>query len=351
MVQKNSISRNLVENSVKKRIPLACHIDLTYKCNLNCIHCYVKKEPLKELDTKSVKEILNQLASAGTLNLVLSGGEIFLRQDLLEILKHAREKHFAIRILTNGTLIDEIIADKLADLYLDKIAISIFSMKPEIHDNITSTPGSLNKALNAIILLKERDLPIRINFTVLNKNFSELKKVYEFSNKIGTDFKTEYEITPQLDGNPLPKKYQASTNDIKNLISYMLKNSAIEDNSDSLHHFSDDFYDYLCLAGHNSLYISPYGDVYPCVQFPLNCGNLNQRSLKDIWYNSSNLKKIISLRMSKLPHCSKCDLIDFCRYCPGYAYLEEKNLLSPPKRNCQEAIIYKEIYKELKTQN
>jgi MoaA/NifB/PqqE/SkfB family radical SAM enzyme len=109
------------ERAARKKIPFSCHFDLTYRCNLNCVHCYLVKEDRPEL---------------GTLYLSFSGGEIFTREDFFEIAEYARKLHFALRLLTNGTLIDEESADRVAALNPDLVAISIYSATPEIHDEI-----------------------------------------------------------------------------------------------------------------------------------------------------------------------------------------------------------------------
>jgi MoaA/NifB/PqqE/SkfB family radical SAM enzyme len=134
--------QQIQERAARKKIPFSCHFDLTYHCNLNCVHCYVVKEDRPELNTAEVKSILDQLAAAGTLYLSFSGGEIFTREDFFEIAEYARKLHFALRLLTNGTLIDEETADRIAALNPDLVSISIYSANPEIHDEITSVPGS-----------------------------------------------------------------------------------------------------------------------------------------------------------------------------------------------------------------
>ena len=100
-----------------KDIPISCQFDLTYHCNLNCIHCYIVKNDIPELKTSQIKNILKQLARAGILFLSFSGGEILTREDFFEIAEYARKLHFSLNLKTNGTLIDEEIADKIAALY------------------------------------------------------------------------------------------------------------------------------------------------------------------------------------------------------------------------------------------
>ena len=124
----------LTKKAAREKIPLVCHFDLTYQCNLNCIHCYVVREDRPELSTSEIKDILGQLAQVGTLYLTFSGGEIFTREDFFQIAEYARKLHFALRLMTNGTLIDEQVADRVAALYPDQVSVSIYSTTPEIHN-------------------------------------------------------------------------------------------------------------------------------------------------------------------------------------------------------------------------
>src|SRR5437588_672080 len=95
----------LVDKSVGLRIPLSVHIDLTMRCNEHCVHCYRVIEQRPELTTAELKALLDDVARAGTLYLLFSGGEIFLRRDLFDLLEHARRLHFDIRLKSNAPLV------------------------------------------------------------------------------------------------------------------------------------------------------------------------------------------------------------------------------------------------------
>ena len=138
---------DLREKAIEQKIPIAVHLDLTYRCNLDCIHCYIVKQDRPELSTKEVKNILKQLAEAKTLYLTLSGGEILIREDFFEIISYARKLGFSLRLLTNGVLIDEKTADGIASLYPELVAISLYSANPETHDKITNRYGSFDKTI------------------------------------------------------------------------------------------------------------------------------------------------------------------------------------------------------------
>jgi radical SAM protein with 4Fe4S-binding SPASM domain len=99
----------------------------------------------------------------------------------------------------------------------------------------------------------------------------------------------------------------------------------------------DDTLDFIpCSAGHSAAYVSPYGDVYPCVQFPLPSGNVRQKKFIDIWNYSDQLNEVRSIRVRDLPNCSACGNITTCTRCPGLAYMEG-NMRGPSTQDCEKS--------------
>ena len=332
---KNDLSSYLIQKTTEKRILISCHLDLTYHCNLNCIHCYVVKENRKEMKTSKIVDIIDQLAALGTLYLSLSGGEVLTREDFFEIAEYARDMHFALNISTNGTLIDEEIANKLSNLNLHQIFISIYSMNPKIHDKITGISGSLEKTIDAVKMIKRNDMPLSISNTIMKQNVNEYYQVYEMAKKLDAEIRFDPQITPKTDGDKLPLINQIGKSDLQNILSDPLLKLNLR--NEPAEYMDNNITDLPCGAAHTTCYISPYGDIFPCVQFPLLCGNINENQLHEIWYNSSNMLDASNIRMSNLPVCSKCEIIDYCHYCPGLSILEEDDIKIPPDRCCAEA--------------
>jgi radical SAM protein with 4Fe4S-binding SPASM domain len=91
-----------------------------------------------------------------------------------------------------------------------------------------------------------------------------------------------------------------------------------------------------CSAGHTACYVSPYGDVYPCVQFPLPSGNVRRTRFVDIWRDSPQLKEVRSITLRDMPSCSQCTHGATCTRCPGLAYLEG-NMRGPSSQDCEKS--------------
>ena len=340
-MSQRGLLKRLIEKAVREKVPFACHFDLTYRCNLKCVHCYVVKEDRPELSTSEIKGILDQLAKAGTFYLIFSGGEIFAREDFFEIAEYARRLHFALRLMTNGTLVDEQVADRVAVLYPDLVSVSVYSTTPDIHDNITCLQGSLSKTISAAKMLRDRKIRVKINTVLMRQNIDDYLKVYELAQSIGASFQGDPRVTPRNDGNLCPLRFQINEDEFFRVWTDPIFSPQTVDDV-TKPHFNGGLGDIPCGAGHMSFYISPYGDVSPCVQFPIPCGNLRNDSFEKIWYNSPQMLGMRSVAVSSLPVCSKCNLLEYCRICPGLGYIEEGDFRMPSKRVCREARIIRD---------
>lgn len=335
---------DLRDRAIIKKIPLIVHFDLTYRCNLDCVHCYIVDEGRSVLGIDEVKDILEQLAEAGALYLTLSGGEVLTRKDFIEIAEYARKLNFALRILTNGTLIDEAMADKIASLNPEMVAISIYSTKPQVHDKITRVSGSFRKSISAAEMLRDRGARLKISTVIMSETIGDYRDIYELSVQLGASFQADYRITPKTDGDKMPLAVHIDEKYLPKLLADPIFTEKSEPEPQEV--YSGIFNTIPCGAGHMSCYITPYSDVYPCVQLPINCGNLKQSSFSEIWKNSSELSEFRSITISDLAVCSQCEFFKYCRICVGLNYVEEGSMFSPSKRACQEARIMKELGRE-----
>jgi len=337
----------LIRRTVVSAIPLNIHFDLTYRCNERCIHCYLDHEDHGELTTNEILGILDQLAAAGSFFLTFSGGEIFLRKDLMQILERSRQLGFDLSLKTNALMVDVERARQLRALGVRRIQISIYSADPAVHDEITKVRGSLERSLAAIRFLKSQGLMVKIACPLMKQNLASYHEVLRLAKEIDVPYVFDLTITPKLDGDMATVALRASGSELLPILqsrgcgdeSYTANPPRAEVESlgsvSSSGVESSAYDNSLCSAGHNSCYISPYGDVFPCVQLPVPSGNLRQQSFLDIWERSSGLKKIRSLRESQLRICSNCEIRKFCERCPGLALMEGNDLMGPYERACE----------------
>ena len=314
-------------------VPLGVHLDVTYRCNERCVHCYLDHDDRGELTLAEIKDALDQLAEAGVFFLTLSGGEVLMRMDFFDILRYARKLQFCVKIKTNGFMIREREADLMRDLGVQEVRISIYSHHPEVHDAITKLPGSWKRSISAIRLLKSRGLTVAIANVLMRQNLGDYSAVKELGDGLGVPVAIDPTITPKMDGDTSVLHLGIS----ETALQEVMHDRNFTANAEELRLSSeapDSELDMIaCSAGHTYCYISPYGDVYPCVQFPLTCGNLRKRKFLEIWRHSKEMNEVRSIRARDLPTCSSCTHLSTCTRCPGLAYMEG-NMLGPSSLDC-----------------
>src|SRR5580704_12801008 len=344
---KTPVMDGLISRTVERHLPWSVHVDLTYRCNERCIHCYLDHEDHGEMKTDEIKNVLEQLAQSGTLFLTLSGGEIFLRDDLFELLEFARALHFDLSLKTNALLIDAERARKLRDLNVRRIQISIYSAEPAVHDAITKVRGSLERSLTAIRFLQAEGLQVKIACPLMKQNLMAYRNVQALAAELGVPYVLDMTITPKMDGDMSLLQLRSSTSELLPILQdaslnpracspNSLEAETISTGSATSSGIESQAYDDIpCSAGHNSCYISPYGDVFPCVQMPVATGNLRKQTFQDIWFRSEEMNRVRAVRESQLPVCSKCSIRQYCERCPGLAQMEGGDLLGAYERACE----------------
>ena len=329
------------ERAIAQGVPLAVHFDLTYRCNERCIHCYLDHDDHGEMTTAEVKDVLDQLAAAGTLFLTFSGGELLLRRDFFELLADARRLAFDVKIKTNAILIKEDDAARIRDLAVRQVQISVYSDRPAVHDAITKVPGSLERTLAAIRFLVERGLKVTIANVLMQQNASDYNGVRALARQLGADYTIDPTITPRMDGDRAP--LALGMPQVQLLRLFKDRSLVGDDFCTPASAPSAELLDAApCSAGHMACYITPYGDIYPCVQFPLPSGNLRRQRFEDIWRRSPQLTEVRSIRMQDLETCPSCTHFSSCTRCPGLAYMEG-NMRGPSSADCEKSTLRAQV--------
>lgn len=331
----NSLMQEMSQKALNLGIPLSVQLDLTYRCNERCVHCYLDHDDHGEMSTEEIKKLLDELAAAGVFILTLSGGEIMLRRDFFELLEYARELSFCVKLKTNAILIRQREAQRIRALGVDSIQVSIYSHRAEVHDAITKVPGSLTRSLDAVRFLKAQGLRVIVASVLMRQNSGDYQGVRALAEEVGAEFTLDPTVTPKMDGD----RSILSLNAGHAVLSNLFHDSALVGDDESFcapPANADILEDVPCSAGHTACYVSPYGDVYPCVQFPLPCGNVRRSRFLDIWQHSDALNEVRSIRMRDLPTCSRCAHVAGCTRCPGLAYMEG-NMRGPSTQDCEKS--------------
>ena len=206
-----AFSADLHQRQAGERVPLQVSIEVTRRCPLECLHCY-NNLPMGDMEAKQrelTKEehfrVLDELVEMGCFWLLYTGGEIFARKDFLEIYTYAKKKGFLITLFTNGTIINEQIADYLAEWPPFAIEITLYGRTRETYEALTAIPGSYDRCLRGIKLLKERGLPLKLKTVATSINKHEVVAMQQFAEEeLGVEFKMDGQINPRIDCSQSP---------------------------------------------------------------------------------------------------------------------------------------------------
>lgn len=308
-------------------VALRMQVDCTYRCNLECIHCFQSKQIKQELTFPRLEAILTQLKEHGCLEIIFSGGEPFIREDFIKIAMAASQLGFAIKINTNGTLLKERDVEKLRYLRLTFIQVSLYGVTPAVHDLVTDKKGSLVKTMHTIAWLEKHNVNFRIAFLVTKYNVCELAAFRKIARERGWNAIYDLIIYPTCERATFPLAHRVSDEQIEQIAADPLFRNSIVSRvllQPALSNF-----------GSAVGYMSPYGEIYPSANLRVLCGDLRRDSFSDIWSNSAFLKELRSLRLEDF-ECSRCDCFSRCLMCePTLAYLEHGDLRAIPEEACR----------------
>ncbi|MDY6367575.1 MAG: radical SAM protein [Clostridia bacterium] len=304
--------------------------ELTYRCNLKCVHCYnPKNTPNVELDYELCKKAIDDAYDAGCFKVAFSGGESTLHTKFYEIVQYARKKRMSVEIFTNGQLIanNESLYNKILKLYPYRICVSLYSTDKEMHEKVTDVKGSFDKTFDLIKKLRNDNVNVQIKNFLLNFNCMDCIKVKDFAKKIKATSLADISLIPTIEGDKKTIQYALNEDELFNL--YINPESPLFLHED----FKPKNYEKIkdcspCFGGFSGVCVNPNGNVVICVSLPYSVGNINYESIKDIWQNAVNknpeskLYQWQKVTISDLKDCYKNDYCSFCNYCPGMGYLE-----------------------------
>lgn len=332
-----SLMAEMGQRALDRGVPISVHLDVTYRCNERCIHCYLDHDDHGEMTRAEICGVLDQMAEAGVFFLTLSGGEVFMRRDFFDIVEHARALMFCVKVKTNAFMVGEEEARRLRDLAVQEVQVSIYSHRPEVHDAITFLPGSLKRSIAGIKLLRAHGVKVIIANVLMMQNLSDHAGVVELAKELDAEYTIDPTITPMMDGGRSILRLGLGVPQLRDVFRDADLVGDVDEFCALPSPVSDDALEsFPCSAGHTACYISPYGDLFPCVQFPLPSGNVRRQKFIEIWRDSDQLNEVRSITLRDLPVCSGCGHADSCSRCPGLAYMEG-NMRGPSTQDCEKS--------------
>lgn len=333
------IQRKIVELGEKGYFTSAT-LELTSRCNLACRYCYVESGG-NDMGTDEVLSTIDRIEDAGTLTLLITGGEIFAREDIVSILRHVASKTFIItHLLSNGTLINDEHIEVLSThrRLIGYIRISFFSHDPVVHDGFTGEVGSFEKALNNAVRLKDRGVEVLLVVNITDENVDTLQETKRFFREKG--FRITEGITKAASPHWDKKEFDGLTSKVfyERYFKQFSRDEVVHKFNGNPKPDLPPVKDLpLCQRLFSTIAIRSDGSIVPCISFRNHTVSnvvTDKRPLQEILRTSPLVQELRSLHIAQVGECGSCEFNDKCLFCPGMMYSEHYSFDRPLRQSC-----------------
>lgn len=292
--------------------PYLVALNLTRRCNLSCSHCYLdantRLDEGDEMDSQQLCDLLDEMAQSGVEMVVLTGGEPFLRRDLLTLAQHGSRAGLMVVVGTNGILLNQKRVQQLKEAGVAGVGISLDSLEPERHDAFRGQPGCWEAALTGMDYCREAGLPFQIHFSVVEENAHEIEAMISFAREVGATVLNVFFLVCTGRGESFsnidPAGYERVLQTVlkadqtpggvmvRARCAPHFKRIAHQADANSPLTRVQGYDGGGCPAGKRYCRITPEGQVTPCPYMPLVAGELSQSSFGEIWQTAPLFKQL-----------------------------------------------------------
>jgi AdoMet-dependent heme synthase len=319
-------------------IPSGAHLQIADRCNHACRHCYQVQGRKGEMSLDEIKAVLDDLAASGLMLLNISGGEATLRHDLLDVMRYARSKGFALRLFTNGYSMTAELAAALRELPVLGVDVSIYSDDPAQHDDITRVPGSHARTVAGVRLMVEAGLRVHLKVPATSIVPDAGARVRRLAASIDPALSvvTSYDITPMETGELATRALSPDPEEVVR-IGAVKGWSPPADRAALDEVLLEGLADPTCGACREGVAILSNGDVRPCTDIVAPIGNLRERRFLEL-YSSPGPQLVRSITWKDIHGCRDCEIRPACERCHASASHEDGDLLGPYAGGCATAV-------------
>ena len=313
--------------AARARVPVSATLELTRRCNLRCVHCYLGDQAAqhrlrnRELGAEAVKKAISEWAEAGCLYLTITGGEPLLRPDFAEIYRHARDLGLVVTVFSNGTLVSDEIAETFREWPPRKVEISLYGASPETHDAVTGVPGSHARAWAGIRRLQAAGVRVALKTVLMKSNLAEREALERQAAALGVAFRHDAAIFPCLDGSPAPLALRVTPEEaVQADLATAERRATWRDKIErtAAHPAGERLY--ACAAGRSAFCADPFGGFAPCLLAENHRCESAGRAFRDVW--NGELAAIQSRKRARADGSFAGDLRGACTHCPAFNRLE-----------------------------
>jgi len=319
------------------RAPVNVTWEITLKCNLHCVHCLSDAGAASEdeLTTEECRRLVDQLTSQRVFQVNIGGGEPFIREDFIDLLRYSHEKGLVTCVSTNGMLIDRELARGLSRLEMLYLQVSLDGATAHVNDPIRGN-GTYKKIVNALEHLASEEVPFSVNAVLTRTNYPQLDDLREMAGEYGAELRVS-RFRPSGRGRESREYLGPSKDQLESFAEWLEEHDLVR-TGDSFFCLTSEHRRRkgldMCGAAKMTCCISPTGDVYPCAflqERSFFSGNVREDTLKRIWDNSMVLGRFRDLRVDT---CMTCTRFESCRGgCPAMAY-HTYNDINMPDPEC-----------------
>jgi radical SAM protein with 4Fe4S-binding SPASM domain len=331
----DALERRLREASV----PVAGAIELTRRCNLRCVHCYLGAErsaapaAAGELGTAAWLRVVDELADAGCLDLVLTGGEPLLSPAFAAVYTRARRAGLLVTLFSNGTLVDGRTVALLLDLPPARVEVSIYGATAPTHDAVTGVPGSFAGSLAACGRLAAAGLPLTIKTVVMTANLAEFDAMERLALGLGARWRFDPAIFPRLDGDRSPLALRVPAAEAARLdVADGGRARQWRECYERGRSGAPSPRLYTCGAGTTNFHVDPRGVLLPCVMSRRPAVALEPDGFARAWRRL--VGEVAALHAPAGYRCNSCEKRNICGLCPPFFELESGAAGAPPPYLC-----------------
>ena len=355
-------SERIFTRSVEVPQPTRVQFEITYRCNIHCVHCYTDpfNTPIhlrRELTLDELLRIFDELKEAGTLWMTITGGEAFVHPHFKKIYKEAKGRGFVLSLFSNATTITDALANFLAEDPPFTIDVSCHGATAETFERITQVPGSFKRFQEGVRRLLDRGLPVKVKTKAMTANRHELPKIKSLIESFGLDFNLYSVIHPRLNGDLSSTEYRLSSEEILDLqLGDALAAAEAEERCASKESSlpKDDIFEtppddrmFRCGCGTNSITISPYGILRACTHTTWPEYDLKMMHVTEAFRRL--VDEVREARYRGETPCRRCPVYTFCDKHPVMAAHEAGSMEAPVKHYCDVAFGKAERLSALRT--
>jgi radical SAM protein with 4Fe4S-binding SPASM domain len=310
--------------------------ETTQACNLACKHCRASAQPQAdphELSYEEACRMMDGMRALGRPVLVFSGGEPLMRPDIFELMGEAQKRGLPFALSTNGTLLSEAMADKVAAAKPHRVSISLDGPDAATHDAFRQSDGAFEASLAGMRRLRARGVPVQVNSSITTHNSHLLEPIFELVKREACVAWHLFMLVPVGCGLKIPEDERLAAGHYERALRWFVAAQAtapLEMKATCAPHVlriaRQMFPEHPsaatgkgCLAGKGICFVSRFGAVQGCGYLPVQAGQLRKQCLDAIWRDSPLFQRLREPENLK-GKCGACEYAEDCSGCRARAY-------------------------------